>query len=505
MQESAVRARGIACFKGALLLLLVLLVVSSIRAQGGAGGQSAISEGTASANEADSMGEAVDAYLRGQMKERRIPGMQVAVVRQGRVLLLSSYGVANLQTPVPVDEATVFSINSITKAFTGIEVMKLVQRGKLRLDSPVSTYLDGLPEAWRRVSIRQLATHMSGLPDINRAPGARSVDVSGESVWDWVMAQPVRFVPGERFDYCQTNYTLLQRVINKLKGRPPDEPLAIPQFEAVGMASTRYGDSTELIPNGAAGYGHTYAKPGDTGVLRPVFELFRPISRASSGMYSTAKDMARWMIAIQQEHILNAESLQTMWTPASFNDGQPGLWGIGWEVLGTADHPIVGMTGGGRSAFFLYPKDDLGIVILTNLAGSSPEDIMDRVAAIYGVHLGGVAALRAEMERQAFRDGPAIAAALMSQDPTLVLSELEMNDWGYRLLASQPRKALEILKIVPILYPKSGNAYDSLGEAYAAVEDRDRAIASYRKSLELDPKNTNAARWLERLGAGPMP
>lgn len=448
----------------------------------------------------------VDSYLRSQMHTRRIPGLQIAVVRHGRTVLLRSYGVANLQTPVAVTDATLFSINSITKAFTGVAAMELVRAGRLDLGAPVSAYLEGLPQAWRGVTIRQLLTHMSGIPDINNAPGAAGDEASEQTIWEWVEAQPMNFAPGERFDYCQTNYTLLQKVINKLNGQSEEAPLAGEQIKAAGMVHTRYGDSTEVVPNAAAGYHYSHDKPGDTGVVRPVYEVFRPFHRASAGLLSTAQDMAHWMIAIQQERILDAASLKTMWTPVAFNDGRQGQWGLGWEVLGLPDHPVVGMTGGGRSAFFLYPKDDLGIVILTNLAGAYPEDIMDRIATIYGVSLGGVPALRAELEKQNFRDGPALAAKLMKQDPKLVLSETELNDWGYRLLASgQPRQALEVLKIVPILYSGSSNAYDSLGEAYAANGDKADAITCYRRSLELDPKNANALQWLEQLGWKPTP
>ena len=454
---------------------------------------------------ADARVAEVDSYLRAQMRAGRIPGLQIAVVRRGRIALLRHYGVANLQTPVPVTDATLFSINSITKAFTGIAAMELVRAGRLDLGAPMSAYLEGLPQAWRAVTIRQLLTHMSGIPDINNAPGAKGDEASEATIWEWVEAQPMNFAPGERFDYCQTKYTLLQKVINKLNHRDAEAPLAGAQIQAAAMTSIRYGDSTEVIPNAAAGYHYSYDKPGDIGVIHPVYEVFRSFVRASAGLLSTAQDMARWMIAIQHERILDAASLKTLWTPATFNDGRQGEWGLGWEVLGTPDHLRVGMTGGGRSAFFLYPKDDFGIVILTNLAGANPEDIMDRIATIYDVPLSGFPALRAELQRQDFRDGPALIAEMLKKDPTLALSEAELNDWGYRLLGGQPREALEVLKIVPILYPRSGNAYDSLGEAYAANEDKASAIANYRKSLELDPKNTNALQRLEQLGWKPTP
>lgn len=434
------------------------------------------------------------------MEDERIPGLEAAVVWHGRIVFERSYGTGSLAMPVPVSDTTLISINSITKAFTGVEAMKLVQAGKLDLAAPISAYLAGLPESWRKITIRQLLTHMSGLPDIDRAPAEGFAGTTEDQIWNWVLSRPVSFPAGERFSYCQTNYTLLQRVINQLNGRDPETPLAWPQFRAAAMTHSRYGDSSEVIPNGAVGYVYRYAKPSAPGVLHPVYELFRPFFRASSGIYSTADDMAHWMLAIEKGRILSKASLETLWTPAAFNDGRVGEWALGWEVLRRPGHRTVGMTGGGRSAFFLYPEDDLGVVILTTLSGASPEDWVDEVAEIYGIPLSGVPVLRAALERQGYQDGPAAVAALRRANPQFDPAEDELNDWGYRLLSTgRPRQALEVLRIVPQLFPRSGNAYDSFGEALQANGQTAEAISAYRRSLELDPKNRNAADWLRKL------
>ncbi|MDZ5647371.1 serine hydrolase [Nitrospirillum sp. BR 11828] len=448
----------------------------------------------------------VDAFLQGQMRALGIPGLQVAVIQQGRLVLSRSYGVANLQTPVPVTNQTIFAVNSITKAFTGVAAMRQVQAGRLDLDAPVGQYLDDLPAAWRPITIRQLLTHMSGLPDINRAPGDRDERVGGEAIWAWVQAQPLKFTPGERFDYCQTNYTLVQRVVDRLTGQAPDTPIIDWEIEAAGMTHTAYGDSSMVTPGKAAGYRNSYAAGPDGAPVatpHPVYELFRPMHRASSGLDSTAEDMARWMIALSQGQLLDADSLRLLWTPAAFNDGRPGQWGLGWEVLDHGGHRALGMTGGGRSAFFLYPEDDVGVVILTNLSGAFPEDMIDQVAALYGAKLAGLAALRVDIQRHGFDQVPALYADLKAREPGVTLPEAELNDWGYRLLSNgQPRNALAILKLTADLYPDSGNAQDSLAEALAATGDKPAAILAYQRALELDPKNKNAERRLGTLKAG---
>lgn len=451
----------------------------------------------------DAKAEQVDRYLRSQMEALKIPGMQAAVVQGGKIVLLRSYGTASVELGVRVTDRTVFSINSIAKAFTRVAAMRMVEAGKLDIAAPVSAYLDGLPEAWRGVTIRQLLSHMSGLPDVTRAP---TVETDAEAAWAWVQAQPIRFPPGERFDYCQTNYTLILRVLNKLAGLAPDAPLGTPQFEAAGMSLTRYGDSTEIVPGKAPSYRWTRAHPGEPGVLRPAIERFLPFRRAASGLNSNAADMARWMIALRDGKLLGKASLETMWAPVPFNNGTQGQWGLGWIALPRGDGRAVGMTGGGRAAFFYYPEQDVGVALLTNLAGAFPEDFVDRIASVYapGLKLTGVPALRIALEENGYRDAPAAAAAIAAGDPALRWNEAELNDWGYRLLTTgRERQALEVLKLVASLFPQSANAHDSLAEAEAANGNKALALQHYRRSLELDPGNANAKRQIERLGGTP--
>lgn len=196
-----------------------------------------------------------------------------------------------------------------------------------------------------------------------------------------------------------------------------------------------------------------------------------------------------------------------MWTRVPFADGRLGQWGMGWQVLSRGTGRAVGMTGGGRAAFYIYPEHDVAVVLLTNLAGSFPEDMIDRIASIYAprLELSGVPALRIALEERGYADAEAAAAEIARRDPALRWNEAELNDWGYRLLSSgRPREGLQVLKLVAALFPASANAHDSLGEAYAANGDTARAIAHYRRSLELDPGNDNAARHLRRLEAGPQ-
>ena len=458
----------------------------------------------AQAQSADARAERTDQAVRAYLAKFRVPGAQVAVVKDGAILFSRAYGQANVALDVPTTPQNVFTLASITKAFTGLAAMQAVGAGKLDLSAPISRYLDDLPETWRAVTLRQLLSHMSGLPDINRAP---TVDTDAAQAWKWTLSQPVLFKPGERFHYCQTNYTLIQRALNRVYGRSEDAMVAEAQLAAAGMARTRYGDSRDLIAGKGPDYQFVRPTPAAPGVLEQRYPVSLPFHRASNGLASTAEDMARWIIALEQGKLLAPALIETMWAPVAFNDGKPGQWGMGWITLPRGDgHRAVGMTGGARSAFYLYPEDKVAVVILTNLNGSYPEDEIDRIATYWapGLRLSGVPALRIALDDAGYGHAEKAARDIAKKDPALHWNEAELNDWGYRLLHSgRPRDGLDIMKLVVALFPKSGNAEDSLGEAYAINGEAAQGIVHYRRSLALDPANANAQRQIERLQKAP--
>lgn len=453
--------------------------------------------------------EQVDHYLQMQMDKLRIPGLAVAVVKDGRVVLTRNYGIASVEFAQPVREDTVFAINSVTKAFTGVAAMRLVQQGRLDLAAPVARYLGDLPVAWRGITIRQLLSHMSGLPDVMRAP---TVETDAAAAWAWTQQQAVAFPPGQRFSYCQTNYTLIQRVINTIEGRPLDSTLADDQLRLADMTRTFYGDAYDVIPQKAPTY--RWVKPtlpvdARSGVasdaprvMKAASERFLPFRRASSALNSTAADLAQWLIAIDTGRMLTPQARETMWTPVTFASGEKGQWGLGWQVLARGSHRAVGMTGGGRAAVFVYPQDRVGVVILTNLAGSYPEDMVDKVASLYapGLPLTGVPALRIALEEKGYDRAQQAAAAIEAKDKTLTWSETELNDWGYRLLSTERAgDALAIFQLVVKKFPRSANAEDSLAQAYRAIGDSDAAALHYRRVLQLHPGHAGALRQLAEL------
>lgn len=440
----------------------------------------------------------VDAIVRGFMAERHVPGAQVVVVKDGTIVFSRVYGLADLASGTKATPTTTFPINSITKAFTGVAAMREVEAGRLDLDKPIGAYVPDLPEAWRDIPVRRLLSHTSGLPDF--VPRQKDGAVDEATAWNEALAAPVLFPPGQRFHYCQTNYALVQMAVDRLHDRPVSTPLGGEQFAIAGMTSSRYGDSRDPGPSRATSYGYRRETPDKPTVRQ---EVFSPLARAAAGLDSTGDDMGRWMIALMDGRLLGPAARKAMWTQVPYTDGQLGQWGMGWLVLERADRLVVGMTGGSRNAVYLYPDDKVGVAILSNLAGGTPEDAIDEIARLFvpGMALTGVAALRAALAGQ---PSTAFAGVIARQrkDPGFKPAEHELNDWGYRLLAfGDTAKALSVLALTAELFPASGNAQDSLAEAYAANGDKAAAITHYRRSLALDPGNNNAVQRLKTLGA----
>lgn len=454
-------------------------------------------------------GAEIDLYLRERMAKLRIPGLSAAVISGGKLATIRHYGTASMEFGIAVGDATVFAINSITKAFTGVAAMRLVEQGKLDLAAPVGRYLNNLPEAWRGISIRHLLSHMSGLPDVMRA---ETVETDAVAAWNWVITQPVRFAPGERFHYCQTNYTLVQRVVNGIEGRALDAPLAAEQFRIAGMTHSFYGDAYDMIAGRAPTYrwelpgpfvtGYSSAPPDAPRQMKVTSERFLPFRRASSGLNATAADLANWLIAIADGRMLGSTARDTMWTAASFNDGKVGQWGMGWQIFKRGTHRAVGMTGGGRSAAFYYPDDGVGVVLLTNLTGSFPEDMVDRIAALHApaLPLAGVPALRIALDARGYRHALAEAKRIEASARGLVWSEMELNDWGYRLLSTgRAQDAEPIFALIANRFPTSANAHHSLAQCYEVLGRPADAAVAYRRVIALEPDNENVARKLRAL------
>lgn len=341
--------------------------------------------GVAGADPLDKANQQTREFIREVMKERRIPGLQIAVIKDDRVVLSQSLGMANVENRVPATRSTLFPLNSGTKPLTGVAMMQLAEAGLVDINAPVSRYLDDLPAAWRGVRIRQLLAHTSGLPDILDQSGLIGGGTELEA-WKLVKQRPLDAPAGEQFSYNQTNYALLAQIITRQTKMPYERYMSQHQFAVAKMSLSTFGDSYDLVPNAATIYSYfprnTLAPDDANRLSRWVYDM--PYSLwAGGGIQTTADELARWLIALSSGKFISASAVRDMWIPEKLNSGADGDWAAGWPVLAAPPHRQLAGFGGNRAAFVVYPDDHLAIIVLTNLVGGDPERFIPQIAAFY--------------------------------------------------------------------------------------------------------------------------
>ncbi|MBC3765831.1 serine hydrolase [Neptunicella marina] len=454
----------------------------------------------------------LDDFIAAQMQQRQIPGLQLAVVQHNKIIRTGSYGLANIEDSVAVDNNTVFSINSMTKAFAGVAIMQLVEQGKLDLSAPIGSYLPELPKAWQQLNTKQIMGHTSGLPAILANDfGKLIVEDDPQASWEKVQTLPMAFDTGSNFKYNQTNYIIVGKLIEKLTGQPFAEVITNQQLKQVGMPRTveaGFDNLNNVVSHSAKRYTTYY-----TGELTNIrSEIFSNMLYPAAGMSSTATELANWVIALQTNELLKQQgSLATLWTPARLDNGHPkgfnrllSGYALGWPIVARNEHPAAAPVGGNRSGLFVYPEDDLAIVVLTNLMGGSPDRFIDDIAGFYvedmqkqnGFGLPqNIKTFYLVLEKQGYNKASEIAKTLNNQ-----FAESDINNFGYWLVnQNKLQQALAVFELNTQLYPNSANTYDSVAETQWRLGHIQIAIAGYQKVLELQPDNRNAKKQLAKL------
>ena len=207
----------------------------------------------------ESLVSKVDEFIKAEMQKQKIPGVSLAVVKDGRPLIVKGYGYANLEHQVPVKPETVFQSGSVGKQFTATAVMMLVEEGKIGLDEKISKYLGDVPETWANITIRHLLSHTSGMTDYPTDFDFRR-DYTEDEILKRAKEIPVAFKPGEKWQYSNLGYVTLGVIIGKVTGKFYGEFFQERMFKPLGMTTSRIINEADLIPNRASGYRLVMAK-----------------------------------------------------------------------------------------------------------------------------------------------------------------------------------------------------------------------------------------------------
>jgi CubicO group peptidase (beta-lactamase class C family) len=330
----------------------------------------------------------IDEYLRTQMKAQQIPGVALAVVKDGKIVLARGYGLANVEHQVPVKPETIFQSGSTGKQFTATAVMMLVEEGKLGLEDKITKYFPDAPEAWRNITIRHLLTHTSGMTDYPRDFDLRR-DYTEDDLLQRIKTIPLAFQPGEKWSYSNLAYVTLGILIHKVSGKFYGDFLQERIFKPLEMSTARIISEADIVPNRAAGYRVANGQLKNQEWVSPSLN-----TTADGALYFTVYDMAKWDAALYTEKLLKRSSLEQMWTPVKLNNGTTFPYGFGWGLGNVRGHRVVehgGSWQGFKAQISRYVDDKLTIILFANLARANQTKLAHDIAAIINPELASVA------------------------------------------------------------------------------------------------------------------
>jgi CubicO group peptidase (beta-lactamase class C family) len=314
-------------------------------------------------------------YMDASVKIDHFSG-SVLVSRDGEILFSKGYGLANREHNIPNTPETKFRLGSITKQFTAMAIMILVDQGKIKLDDPVGKYLEDAPKTWDGVTIHHLLTHTSGIHSYTSDPEYRKKTTVPETVKSMIARfkdKPLDFKPGDKFSYSNSGYFLLGAIIENVSKMSYEAFLKQAIFEPLGMKDSGYDHPATLIEHRASGY----EPDGDRIVNASYLDMAQPY--AAGSLYSTVLDLAKWDRGLSEGKFISKESYAKMYTPVK-ND-----YAYGWGARTRSGRKQFGH-GGGINGFVTqilrFPDQKVCVVVLCNMVTNNPAKVANGLAAI---------------------------------------------------------------------------------------------------------------------------
>ena len=326
-----------------------------------------------------SVTDKVDEFVRAEMQKRKIPGVSLAVVKDGKPMIVKGYGLANVEHNVPVKPETIFQSGSVGKQFTAMAVMILVEEGKIALDEKISKYLGDVPASWKNITIRHLLTHTSGTTDYPANFDFRR-DYTEAEFLKFAKEVPVAFAPGEKWQYSNLGYVTLGIIIGKVSGKFYGDFLQERVFKPLGMTTARIISEADIIPNRSAGYRIVKGELKNQEWVSPSLN-----TTADGALYLTALDMMKWDAALESGKLISKAGYDAMWRPVKLNDGKDYWYGFGWTVKSVNGSRVIEHSGawqGFKSYIGRYPDEKLTVIVFANLENMDPTKFGHGIAEI---------------------------------------------------------------------------------------------------------------------------
>lgn len=332
------------------------------------------------AGHAQSLEASIDKLLEAQYKPGE-PGATVLVAKDGKVRYRKAFGHANLELDVPMKPENVFEIGSITKQFTTVAILMLMEQGKLSPEDELTKFIPDYPTQGKKITIHHLLTHTSGIKSytaMNLTAIARK-DMSPEALIDYFKNEPMDFDPGEEYRYNNSGFILLGYIIEKLSGQSYATFIENNIFKPLHMDASYYGSHSKIIKNRASGY-------QERAQLVNADYLSLTLPYAAGSLMSNVDDLLKWQQAIHNNTLVKKETIAKAFTNYTLNNGNPINYGYGWSLNEINGVPTIEHGGGifGYATMGIYiPDEAIYVAVLTNCnCNGSPTNVAIKIAAL---------------------------------------------------------------------------------------------------------------------------
>ncbi len=316
--------------------------------------------------------DSIDFHVTAVMKEEAVPGSSLLIIKDGKILKATSYGIANLEHKVPAKFETVYELASVSKPITAMAVMQLVEQGKISLDSSIASYIDSVPASHRSIKLRHLLSHTSGIPELHiNFTKLYAVSLLKYTVKEQLAdlySQKLLFPPGEGYQYSNGGYFLLSVIIANVSGMSFEKYMQKNIFDKAMMKNTKFISADSIVPNRA----QTYTKRNGT-TVRWSLEMLQALeSNGFGGLLSTTGDLALLYLAMIDGKIVQPKTLEQMMKPEVYKNKKKAEHGseigLGWFVNEVDGKKCIQHSGHTGTVAVICPSEKFILVYLSNMS-----------------------------------------------------------------------------------------------------------------------------------------
>jgi CubicO group peptidase (beta-lactamase class C family) len=312
----------------------------------------------------------IDHILKEVMESSNIPGIAVGIAVGDEINYTNVFGYANMECETDLQINSIWHLCSISKQFSTVACLKLVEENKISLEDKISKYLENLPNEYLNITIFNLLSHTSGIKDYLNEKNLYGFE--WEKVKGQVFADTLNFEPGDSWSYCNTGFWIVAKIIEKVTGMDYNTYLTHEFFNKLQMSKTQRISGEKIIESRV----HGYEYKNDT-YCNSIEDIHLYKGQGDGDLLSTLNDLLKWNLALTKGNILTKKSMLKLWTPTKLNNGKAleispnsGInYGLGWFINDINGEKVVWTPGSGfgfSTASLYVPDYDLIIIIFCN-------------------------------------------------------------------------------------------------------------------------------------------